>query len=293
MKWTIENKYSQMMLRDYLLDVLQFSKRIVIRAKSEGGQILINGELKTVRYIIQTGDLLEVKLPPEKKSDFITIENIPLQIMYEDEFFLIINKEAGMPTIPSRLHTSGTIANALLYYYKKNNIPYTIHTVTRLDKDTSGLVLIAKHQYSHSLFSTMQRKNEINRKYIAIVHGNVDIKEGIINAPIGRKVDSIIERVVTDEGQEAITHYDVTEETANYTVVEVELVTGRTHQIRVHFSHIGHPLVGDDLYGGQKKLIDRQALHCSEIGFIHPFTNEEMTFRSKPPNEMMKLIENG
>ncbi|MFD2130078.1 RluA family pseudouridine synthase [Pseudogracilibacillus auburnensis] len=290
MEWKITKQYDGMMLRDYLFDVLHFSNRLVKKAKETESNILVNGERKTVRYIVKSGDILTIELKAEKISDSIIPENIPLQMVYEDDFFMIINKKANMPTIPSRLHQTGTIANGLRYYYEKNNIPSTVHIVTRLDKDTSGLVLIAKHQYSHSLFSNLQRKNELKRKYTAIVHGRLAKKQDMIDEPIGRNPHSIIERMVTSEGKKAVTRYEVVKETKQFSVVEIELETGRTHQIRVHFSFIGHPLVGDDLYGGSKKIIGRQALHCSEISFVHPVLKKEMRFSSKLASDIAMIF---
>lgn len=290
LKQVVSEKYDGMMLRNYLFDELKFSNRLVIKAKSTEGKILVNGEHRTVRYKLETSDILEIELPPEEKSEWIKAENIPLTILYEDEYLLIIDKEAGMPTLPSKLHPTGTLANGLAYYYQIKNIPYTIHVVTRLDKDTSGLVLIAKHQYSHSLLSSMQRENEINRTYRAIVHGSLLAKKGTIDAPIGRNPHSIIERMIRDDGKQAITHYKVTKEVDQHSEVEIELETGRTHQIRVHFSFLGHSLVGDELYGGKTGNIKRQALHCSEISFSHPFLKKFIRIISEVPKDMGNLI---
>lgn len=276
-----------MLLRDYLFNVLKFSSRLVKRAKE--GQILVNGEPKTVRYQLKMDDVLEIHVPIEK-SESMHPEKMPLDIVYEDEDVIVVNKLAGIPTIPSRLHPNGTLANSLLYYYKNNHIPYTIHVVTRLDKDTSGLVLIAKHPYSHSLLSSMQQNGKIERKYVAIVHGNLHCESGTIDEPIGRKPNSIIERTVMQTGKRAITHYKRIKQTEQYAVVEVELETGRTHQIRVHFSYLGNPLVGDDLYGGKTGMIKRQALHCSEITFTHPFTKEYITVQSDLPEDLISII---
>lgn len=278
-----------MLLRDYLIQVACLSKRLIIKAKQQNGAILINGEHRTVRYLLQYGDILEVVFPPEEISPYLQPESLALEIVYEDEDVLVVNKESGMPTMPSRIHTSGTLANAILYYYQKQGLPYTVHIVTRLDKDTSGLVLIAKHQYSHSFFSMMQRKNEIQRIYTAIVHGEMKNKQGLIDQPIGRHPSSIIERIVTSDGQEARTFYHVKQKTDTLSFVHVQLETGRTHQIRVHLSSIGHPLVGDDLYGGNREMIKRQALHCSELSFIHPFSQEELTLFARLPDDMTLL----
>lgn len=286
----IEKKDHGSMLRDYLYDELKFSQRLVKKVKSPLGNIRVNGEKKTVRYMFQEGDRLEIEFPPEKISDYIQPEKMALEIVFEDEYLMIVNKPTGIATVPSRLHRTGTLANAIAYYYEKRNIPFTIHIVTRLDKDTSGLVLIAKHQYSHSLLSDLQRENKIRRTYRAIVHGNLKRKKGTINSPIGRKPDSIIERMVKNDGKRAVTHYEVVQEMKRYSYVQIELETGRTHQIRVHFSSIGHPLVGDDLYGGETGTILRQALYCFEISFIHPFTKQYIQRNCNEPDDFARLL---
>lgn len=296
MKFTykIDKRYEGMLLRDYLRDELHLSTRLIKKAKSPNGKLLINGVKKTVRYSLRVGDTLQIIFPPEEKSESLRPEYIPLHIMYEDEHVLIVNKPSGMATIPSQFYPSGTIANGILYYYEQRKLPYTIHIVTRLDKDTSGLVVVAKHQYCHSLLSTMQRKNELIREYEAVVTGHLDRKIGTIAAPIGRKTDSIIERTVTPTGKNAVTHYEVVHETGCLTLLRIRLETGRTHQIRVHFAHIGHPLVGDHLYGKEKKdieLLHRQALHCSYIRFVHPFTNKTIEVHSSLPDDVKKLLQ--
>jgi len=178
-----------------------------------------------------------------------------------------------------------------LGYYESNKIPYTVHVVTRLDRDTSGLLLVAKHRYSHSLLAKAQKLGKIKRTYKAIVEGNLEKVQGTIDLPIGRKQGSIIEREVNESGKRAITKYKTIKKFSSHSFIEVELETGRTHQIRVHFSHIGHPLVGDDLYGGNRMNIDRQALHCYKLRFEHPFTKETIELESKLPADMKNLIE--
>lgn len=286
----IKLEHHNIMLKDYLYDELKFSHRLVKKVKSPLGKLQINGEVKTVRYLLQEGDKLTIEFPPEEISKSIQPEKINLCTLYEDEHLLILDKPAGIPTIPSRLHLTGTLANGISYYYKKNSIPFTVHIVTRLDKDTSGLVLIAKHQYSHSLLSDLQREHKIKRSYRAIVHGNLEKKKGTINAPIGRSPTSIIERMITIDGKRAVTHYQVINEFNGYSDVQIDLETGRTHQIRVHFSSIGHPLVGDDLYGGKMGTIKRQALHCNKISFLHPFSQESIQLKSDFPNDMLQLF---
>lgn len=291
MKWTITNEYNGMIIREYLQKVHGFSRRLIKLVKFDGGEILVNETKESVKYTLKTGDVLKIKFPPEISGSHMKPEEMELWIIYEDDAIIIIDKPAGIATIPSLNHPAGTLANGLLGYYEKNNIPFTIHVVTRLDKDTSGLVLIAKHRYSHSLLAAFQKAGEVKRKYMAVAEGKLTKKIGTINAPIGRKPDSIIERTVTDAGKDAITHYKVIRESGGHSLLEVELETGRTHQIRVHFSFINHPLAGDNLYGGSAKHISRQALHCCEISFNHPITKERMTFHSAIPEDIKTFMD--
>lgn len=290
MKWKITKEMAGIQVKEFLRVEGRFSKRLIIKAKSEAGKILVNDEKKSVRYILKEKDLLEIILPPEQPAVGMVSENIPLDIEYEDAHLLVINKPAGIATIPSRHHPTGTIANGLLYYYEGNGIEATVHVVTRLDRDTSGLMIVAKNQHCHSLFSRAQRANEMERKYKAIVTGKISTLEGIIQQPIGRHPDSIIERVVRKDGQRAITHFSIKERYENATLVKVVLETGRTHQIRVHFASIGHPLVGDSLYGDKSSEINRQALHCSEVVFHHPYTGEKIQLNASLPSDMKDLI---
>lgn len=290
MKWQITTEHAGMTINDYLYKELKFSNRLIRRAKSEGNFILINGSKKTVRYVLKPNDILQVIFGPEEKGPLMTPEQIPLSIVYEDDHIIVINKQPNLVTIPSRLHPKETVANGLIYYYEQHNLPYTAHIITRLDRETSGLLLVAKHQYSHSLLANSQIAGQIQRKYKAIVHGHLHKKIGKIDEPIGRKPDSIIERMVTETGQHALTYYEVDKEFSNYSLVNVELKTGRTHQIRVHFSYLGYPLVGDDLYGGLTTKLTRQALHCEQLIFTHPFTNETVKINANLPEDLTTFI---
>src|SRR5690625_4142556 len=279
-----------MFIYDYLQKVHSFSKRIITAIKFDGGKILVNGSPQTVRYCLATGDLLTVVFPPEMIGNNLTPEEVPLDIVYEDEDIIVINKMAGIATMPSINHQSGTIANGLLFYYQENHIPYTIHIVTRLDRDTSGLMLIAKHRYSHSLLAKSHEQGKIERSYKAIVEGCLDPKQGKINGKIARKETSIIERTVSEFGKEAVTYYEVVAEHQYKSLVNIVLGTGRTHQIRVHFSHINHPLIGDDLYGRSHRQIDRHALHCERLSFEHPLSKRQITLHIPIPDDMKRLI---
>lgn len=279
-----------MLIREYLHGVHSFSRRIIIALKFEGGQILVNGLPRTVRFQLTTGDSLAIIFPPEKRAHHMAPEEIPLEIIYEDDDIIVINKEAGMASMPSPQHRTETVANGLLAYYDKNNIPYTVHIVTRLDRDTSGLMLIAKHRYSHSLLAESQLNGKLKREYKALVDGHLKNKQGTINAKIGRKEDSIIERTVSEFGKEAITYYEVIANYKDHSLVNVQLETGRTHQIRVHFSHIGHSLIGDSLYGGKSNEIQRHALHCERLSIEHPLSKKQISFHVPLPKDMERLI---
>lgn len=279
-----------MSIYEYLQKVHFFSRRIIIALKFDGGQILVNGLPKTVRYRLAVDDLLSIVFPPEIIGDNLKPEDIPLDIIYEDDDIIVMNKEAGMATMPSPNHRTNTVANGLLAYYARNNIPYTIHVVTRLDRDTSGLMLIAKHRYSHSLLAESQLHGKLKREYKALVEGRLETKQGKIDAKIARKEDSIIERTVSEHGKEAITFYEVITECNDHSLIHIELQTGRTHQIRVHFSHIGHPLIGDDLYGNKNDEIKRHALHCGRLSFKHPLSKREVSFHMPIPADMRRLI---
>ena len=278
-----------MILREFLRKQ-QISKAALTDIKFGGGAIRVNGKDETVRYFLHTGDVVEVIFPEELPSEEMKAENIPLSILYEDKDVLVINKPSNMNSIPSREHPTSSVANALLYYYKVNDISATVHIVTRLDRDTSGVMLIAKNRFVHHLFSLQQRQHDINRSYFAIAHGCMSGDSGTIDAPIGRKQDSIIEREVRADGQQAVTHYEVIKKTNEYTVARLKLETGRTHQIRVHLAYLGHPLVGDDLYGGKRNVISRQALHSEKITFFHPILKKELSFLAEVPEDMVEMI---
>ncbi|TQS75799.1 RluA family pseudouridine synthase [Ornithinibacillus gellani] len=291
MNWQIDKEHEGLSIRDYLRQEHAFSRRILKAVIYEGGSIKVNGQERTLAYRLMTADNLLVDFPPERIGSHMQPENMNLDILYEDDAVIVLNKPAGRASIPSLHHPTGTIANGLLQYYDETGITSTVHIVTRLDRDTSGLMLIAKNRYSHSILSSSQRAGEVERDYMAIAEGIVHPEFGTIDAPIGRKPDSIIERVVDPDGQPAVTHYQNKRKTATHTLLHIRLETGRTHQIRVHLAHIGYPLAGDDLYGGSLDIIKRHALHCAAIRFIHPFTKEWMSFEAVMPTDMCSMIE--
>src|SRR5699024_7089363 len=219
MKWTITKQQEGLMLRKYLQENHKFSKRMIKHIIHGGGEIRVNGIIQSVRYELKVGDIVTVKFPEEKKGAMMIPEKMPLDILYEDDAVLVINKSPGRAVIPSYIHTTGTIANGVLAHYENQGLPYTFHPVTRLDRNTSGAMLIAKHRWSHSILAEAQKSGTISRTYYAIVEGHPEQKTGTINAPIGRKDGSIIERTVTDAGKYAVTHYTVLKEFSRYTLV--------------------------------------------------------------------------
>lgn len=263
--------------------------------KYRGGNIFVNGEEKNVRHILKQGDEITIIFPKEEVSESLVPEQGELNIVYEDEALLIIDKPPFINTIPSREHPNGSIANLVYGYFLTQGIHSTIHVVTRLDRDTSGLLCIAKHSHIHHLMSQQLQKGQIIKEYEAIVHGHLTKSMSVI-APIGRKESSIIEREVREDGQYAHTDVKVLKhifyEKEPLTHVRLTLHTGRTHQIRVHMAHLGHPLVGDELYGGSKAYFNRQALHCVYLEMVHPLSKEKLCFSSEPVESMKKIIHN-
>nr|WP_295972575.1 RluA family pseudouridine synthase [uncultured Bacillus sp.] len=290
LQWTIETKDAGKLVREYLKEQ-HISKTALTDIKFKGGSITVNNGTVTVRYRLKQGDRLNITFPAEEPADGIQAENISLNILYEDEYILVVNKPSRMNTIPSREHPAGSLANALLGYYEKIGLRATAHIVTRLDRDTSGLVLIAKHRHTHHLLSEQQRSGKVKRTYEAFAAGIFSHEKGRIVQPIGRKSDSIIERMVREDGQYAVTNFAVKKCLSNFTWVELQLETGRTHQIRVHLSYIGHPLLGDDLYGGSLDKITRQALHCRKISFLHPYDKRRCEFTAELLDDMKALAD--
>ncbi|SDJ45019.1 RluA family pseudouridine synthase [Salimicrobium halophilum] len=253
--------------------------RRMVREIKRSGTLLLNGKPVLHYEQVKEGDSLTVHFPVVDTYPYEP-EYGPLDIAYEDEDLLIIDKPEGMAMTPSAQHPSHTIVQRVLSHYEASDWKQTVHPVTRLDRDTSGLLLIAKHPYIHSLFN---RKEMIRRSYLALVEGVPEQEQGTICASIARAEDSIIRRKVAAGGKEAVTHYKVVDTDEGRSIIQLELETGRTHQIRVHMASLGHPLVGDTLYGAASDLSHGQALHSAKLSFTHPWTKEAMSFSSSPP----------
>lgn len=266
-----------------LRDKMNISARLLNKLKMNE-KILVNDIPVFSSYIIHTNDLVKVNLEFEEQ-DYITPENIELNILYEDEYFLAVNKPAGMVVHPSSNHLSGTLANGVKYYLNNGK---KIRAINRLDRDTSGIVLFAKNEYIQEL---MIKYTEIEKEYLAIANGILPEKRGIIDLPIARKEGSIMERCVSVEGQRAITHYTVIQEIQNkFSLVKLKLETGRTHQIRVHLAYLNAPILGDTLYGNETNLIKRQALHAIKMSFTHPITNKFLEINAPLPNDIQNIL---
>ena len=211
-------------------------------------------------------------------------------LIYEDEYYIVINKPSGIAIHPSILHYTDSLANGVKFYFEQKNIKKKIRPINRLDKDTSGIVIFAKNEYIQEFLVKEMKKNTFFKEYIAVCEGMFESKIGTINLPIGRKENSIIERCVCSDGDIAITHYNVLKSLKNTSVVHVTLETGRTHQIRVHLSNIGHPILGDTLYGNPSSVINRQALHAYKVKFIHPITGLNVEYIATIPSDIKSII---
>ena len=256
--------------------------------------IFVNGKFIDTRSIVNNGDIVMLNLSYTEDNSNILPKSMNLDIIYEDEYLLAINKPAGIPVHPSILHFEDSLSNGVRYYFDKIGLKKKIRAVNRIDLNTSGLVLFAKNEYIQECLIKQMNSNTFKKIYLAIVSSNLKEKAGTINVPIARKENSIIERTVSPAGQSAITHYEVLEQFDKYSLVQCILETGRTHQIRVHMAYIGHPLLGDNLYNPNENLclINRQALHSYKMEFVHPISNKLILLEAKLPTDM-QLLKNG
>lgn len=268
--------------------------RSLANEQIKNGQILVNGQVKKAKYAVKAGDVITYELPEPEALEYVA-ENLPLDIVYQDEDVAVVNKAQGMVVHPSAGHTSGTLVNALMYHIKDlsgiNGVlrPGIVH---RIDKDTSGLLMIAKNDDAHIKLAEELKDKKSLRKYWAIVHGNLPNDRGVIEAPIGRSEKDRKKQAVTVKGKPAVTRFRVLERFGNYTLVELQLETGRTHQIRVHMAYIGHPVAGDEVYGPRKTLKGHgQFLHARTLGFTHPKTGEVMEFTAEAPAIFQETLE--
>lgn len=279
-------------VKEMLKTKFQISDRLLVKLKNQKN-IFFNSNVVSVNDKVKASDIIEIDLNFEEDNSNIPATKMDLDIIYEDEAYLVINKPAGVPIHPSMDHYEDSISNGVKYYFDSINLHKKIRPVNRLDKNTSGIVIFAKNEYIQECLVRQMKENTFVKEYIAICDGIFEQKRGIINAPIARKENSIIERCINENGAPSITHYEVLKEFANtdtsYSVVKCILETGRTHQIRVHMQHISHSLLGDTLYGMSSPLINRQALHSYKTSFIHPITKEAVTYIATLPKDIQEL----
>ena len=292
LNYTTENLITSMPVSHFLKQK-GFSSQNLVQLKKNPDAVLANEVPCFMNHVLHPGDTLTLHIREARSSEKIPPVELPLDIVYEDEDLMVINKPAGMPIHPSMNNYYNSMANALAYYFDQQNRTFVFRCINRLDRDTSGLTIVAKHYVSAGMLSAMianKAASGITREYLAIVKGSVQPPEGTITAPLGRKEGSIIERTIDfEKGESAITHYKVLDEKKGHSLVSLILETGRTHQIRIHMKHLGYPLIGDYLYNPDMERIQRQALHAWKLSFVHPITGEKMQFTAPLPEDMAKV----
>jgi 23S rRNA pseudouridine1911/1915/1917 synthase len=292
--YTITSQEAGTEVGNYLRS-LGYSRHILVYLKKTENGILVNGEWAYVRTVLREGDILSVYLAPEESSPNIVPVSMPLSIVYEDEDILVINKPADTPIHPSQNNYDNTLANGIAFYYQQKGDTFVYRCINRLDRDTTGLLIIAKHMLSAAILSQMMLDRQIHRTYRAVAAG-IAPKEGTIDAPIGRAEGSAIERTVDFlSGERAVTHYrrvytETSADGESYSLMELCLDTGRTHQIRVHMKYLGYPLLGDYLYHPDYRVIKRQALHSYRLEFTHPITRQPLSFTEDIPDDMKAIF---
>ena len=285
------DSYSEGLRVEQFLRRKGYSAQNLSTIKRMPESILVNGVHYYMKQTLKAGDRLLVRIQETESSRNIPPVCAPLSIVYEDEDLIVVNKPAGMPIHPSLNNYTNSLANALAWYYQQQGKPFIFRCCNRLDRDTSGLTVVAKHLVSGNILSTMTKKKEVRREYLAVVRGHIAPESGTISAPLARKGGTIIERVVDfDRGEPAVTHYHLIQEANGHSLVSLQLETGRTHQIRIHLKHLGFPLVGDYLYNPDMEYISRQALHSFRLSFPHPITGEAMDFTAPLPEDMRNIL---
>lgn len=292
-KSVVTKEFDGKTLNEFLKFHINLSSSLIKKAKRIEKGITVNGKLTFVTENVKKNDRVEVIIETDdEKSENIPLCDIPLDIVFEDENLLIINKQGNIPTHPSLNNYEKTVAGAVMNHYEKQGLNFVFRPVNRLDKGTSGLMVIAKNPHIHELLKNAMHSGEFSREYLAVVCGKLE-KSGTVDAPIFREDNSIIKRMVDARGVRAVTHYSVEKVYDDKTLVSLKLETGRTHQIRVHMAYIGHALYGDFLYGEERKDLSRPALHSYKITLKNPLNNEILEFFSPLPKDIEKIIKIG
>jgi 23S rRNA pseudouridine1911/1915/1917 synthase len=283
-------------LRAVLLTGMGLSRKLLTRLKTVEHAILVDGHGRWMHEKMCVGEQIEVRLPVEQSNDILP-QPLKLEILHEDEHLLLVNKPAGQIVHPTHGHYINTLANGVVHYWMEQGVRHRFRPIHRLDQDTSGVLAIAKNAYAHQYISEQFQKGQVSKTYIALVHGELSPQQGTIDAPIDRNPDEPHVRMVLTGGAASITHYEVSERLGVATLVRLRPITGRTHQLRVHMKHIGHPIVGDPLYGVTERIdpyceiIQRQALHANKLTFIHPGLKESVTYEAPLPADMLQLVD--
>lgn len=278
-------------VKEVLKAYFRVSDRLLIKLK-KNEKIYLNDKITNINSAVSTGDKISFELNFMEDNSNIVANKMDLNIVYEDDAYIVLNKQAGIPVHPSMDHYTDSLSNGLKYYFEKIGLQRKLRPINRLDKNTSGLVIFAKNEYIQECLIKQMQDDLFHKEYIAICEGEFKHKKGIINAPISRKENSIIERCINENGETAITEYEVLQynKINNYSIVKCILKTGRTHQIRVHMKYINHPILGDTLYGNSSNLINRQALHSYKICFNHPINKDKVTYTAPLFSDMKNLI---
>lgn len=289
MTHTTDSSHAGMTIEAFMKN-FGYSQHLIRGIRQVPDGITIDGVHVYTTRILTGNETIKIILPLKDSSEAITPAQLDFEIVYDDEDIMVINKPAGMPVHPSQGNYGNTLANGIAYLFEQNGDPFVFRAINRLDRDTSGLLIVAKNPLSACILSDMIREHTIHRQYLAIATG-LTPESGTITAPIARKEASTIERCVDNElGEAAVTHYKRIDYKNGYSLLKITLETGRTHQIRVHMKHIGHPLPGDFVYNPDYSVIDRQALHSASLEFEHPITKKKMKFEVEMPEEMRRVL---
>lgn len=293
LKYQVKENDNYLNIKELLKAYFNISDRLLLKLK-KNNKIFLNGVITNISTPLSPNDIVEILIDFEEDNSNIVPIKMNLDIVYEDDAYIVINKPSSIPIHPSVDHYTDSLSNGVRYYFDSIGLKKKIRPVNRLDKNTSGLVVFAKNEYIQECLVKQMKNNLFYKEYLAVCEGKFEKNKDVINAPIARKEESIIERCINPNGDIAITEYEVLKynKAKNYSIVKCILKTGRTHQIRVHLSYIGHPILGDTLYGNSSCLISRQALHAYKISFFHPLTKINVQYTSFLPSDINKLVEN-
>ncbi len=293
MEFRVDQKHDGVLLRSYLKGTCGISSRLLTQLKKRPDGIILNGNHVTVRHILKAGDILRVAVDDHLPQDAFPPVELSFTILYEDDDLLIVDKPPYMPTHPSAGHNGDTLANGLTWLFAQRGEPFVFRPVSRLDRNTSGIITLAKNQYAAGILCKAMKARQIKKTYIAVTDGFPPKEQDTVSTGTRRAREFFVLREVCDETEEGaaltVTEYKVLNRFENHAIIELHPLTGRTHQIRVHLSHLGCPIVGDDLYGKLSPLISRHALHASRVELNHPSTGEALVFESPLPEDMKQL----